>query len=144
MFMSIFFYCFSMILQTDSQVVIRLFTAKNVASPVIINSSTSLSNVDGFNNNITSQNYMIVHGWNSNGELPWVLEMKTKLFSADSANANVFTIDWRVGANTDIDYPQAIVNLEAAVTEVHTVIASLKEDIHFKNGLFNIHCIGHR
>jgi len=70
--------------------------------------------------------------------------MKTKLLAADSVNANVFVVDWRIGAGTGANYQQAVYNLETSVADVYRVLAKLKEYIQYKDGLFNIHCIGHR
>ncbi len=130
--------------QSSCQVVIRLYTVANPSSPIVVSDSTILSSVNGFNMNVNSQNYLIVHGFNSNGEVAWALDMKTKLLTADSANANVFVVDWRIGAGTGANYQQAVYNLETSVADVYGVLAKLKEYIQYKDGLLNIHCIGHR
>ena len=47
----------------NSQVVIRLYTATNPDTPVVINNLIDLSGVNGFNVKPSSRNYMIVHGF---------------------------------------------------------------------------------
>ncbi len=130
---------------TYSQVVIQLYTVKNPLTPINVTRTTVLSNIDGFNMNVNSQNYLIIHGLSGSGENEWILNMKTKLLSVDSANANVFVVDWRIGASPGfLGYQTAVDNLQTSAAETYNVFASLKEYVQYKNGLLNIHCIGHR
>ena len=33
--------------------------------------------------------------------------------------------------------------MESSVADVYNILAKLREYIHYKNGLLNIHCVGH-
>lgn len=89
------------LLKVNSQVTIRLYTAANPSSPIIVNEQTqTLTQVNGFHKTDKTTNYIIVHGFNSNGEVQWALKMKDRLLSVNGATANVLIIDWREGAGT--------------------------------------------
>lgn len=131
------------IISSNSTVVVRLYTAPNPSSPVIINEQSNLPLINGFCSTNLCSNYMIVHGFNSNGEVSWALKMKDKLLQVNTSS-NVFIVDWREGAGTGINYEQAaIVNMETSVAEVYKIFSGVKNYLSNSNSFFNVHCIGH-
>lgn len=130
------------ILTAQSSLVIRLYTQSLKTTATVINEATNLSLIPGYCTSPSCQNYVIIHGFNSNGEVKWALNMKNKLLDVDTTS-NVFIVDWREGAGTGLNYNQAVLNLEQQVLIAYTVLSPLRDYINFQNRLINIYCIGH-
>ena len=94
-------------------------------------------------------NYMIVHGYRSNAQKSWILNLTKELFKKNE-NTNVFVIDWS-SISSSINY--FAVGKEKKFYKVNSRMILLFDDLiksgyisneTVANGLqLNLHCIGH-
>ncbi|XP_070537996.1 inactive pancreatic lipase-related protein 1-like [Ptychodera flava] len=81
----------------------------------------------------------LIHGWISNWNTPWVLEMKDAFLNS-TEDLNVIAVDWGSGAWTI--YPQAVANTQMVGAEVDAFIRFL--DIEYGEYHHDrVHLIGH-
>ena len=91
--------------------------------------------------------YLIIHGFLSNGNKSWVLEMKDELFQLhnDTSLVNVFAVNWPAG-KLPTEYLKIVnENLPETVNELEAMIESLLDTQYLQRNqttLF-VHCIGH-
>jgi hypothetical protein len=91
--------------------------------------------------------YLIIHGFLSNGNKSWVLEMKDELFQLhnETSLVNVFAVNWPAG-KLPTEYLKIVnENLPETVNELEAMIESLLETQYLQRNqttLF-VHCIGH-
>lgn len=74
------------IIAVQSQLVIRLFTQTSPLVANNINATTTLATIPGYCTLPSCQNYVLTHGFNSNGEAEWIIAMKNKLLAVDNTS----------------------------------------------------------
>lgn len=74
------------ILAVQSQLVIRLFTQTSPLVASSINATTTLPTIPGYCTLSSCQNYVLTHGFNSNGVADWIIAMKNKLLAIDNTS----------------------------------------------------------
>jgi hypothetical protein len=88
-FLKLTFLLITQILSTKS-LVIRVYTQGSKLTPTEVNDFTNLSLIPGFCTSPSCQNYLIIHGFNSNGEVAWAIDMKNRLLNVDQTSNVTF------------------------------------------------------
>ena len=127
---------------------LNLFTYLQQDTAILLTQASNLSSIEGFcSSNRPGQkckNFLITHGFLSNGNVTWINNMKSNLFELYNLSANIFVIDWSNGSITGYDYEKAINNMETkSVLETYKVLKGISAQISSSNGLIDFHCIGH-
>jgi hypothetical protein len=95
-----------------------------------------------FNRNNTVK--IIIHGFNNNASLPWIMNMAKAILVKEKGNVNLITVDWGIGAALPF-YFNATANTRLVGVETCLVIKAIRKIFYgdtWSNKL-NIHCIGH-
>ncbi|KAL3867995.1 hypothetical protein ACJMK2_040835 [Sinanodonta woodiana] len=116
----------------------RLFTQKNGEDNMFqilnINDVTSITDSNFDHCRPTK---IVVHGFRSSAQIPWMTTMKTELLKA--GDFNVILVDWENGAN--YSYNQATVNTRVVGAVIAQMINLLKDQVEADPKDF--HIIGH-
>ena len=127
---------------------LNLFTYSQQDKAILLSQASNLSSFDGFctytRPGEKCKNFLITHGFLSNGNVTWINNMKANLFELYNSSVNIFVIDWSNGSITGYDYEKAINNMETkSVIETYKVLKGISAQISSSNGLIDFHCIGH-
>ncbi|KAL3868055.1 hypothetical protein ACJMK2_040893, partial [Sinanodonta woodiana] len=87
--------------------------------------------------NPSKETKMVVHGYISNGHVPWIMTMKNELLKA--GDFNVILVDWEKGAN--VTYNQATANCRVVGAEIANLITVL--EVLLGANAEHFHIIGH-
>ena len=105
----------------------------------------STSNFANSNYNQSLKTYLIIHGFLSDGNVTWLINMKEKLLSIE--DANVIAVDWKQGAALLVDGITSIFAYPPYITAARNVKIVGNKTAYFLNQAnINppyIHCIGH-
>ncbi|CAC5399111.1 PNLIP [Mytilus coruscus] len=120
----------------ELQIKLLLFTRnhKAVGQAVVYNDPQSVQQ-SGYDS--TKPLKVLIHGYMSQGDADWVINMKDALLQ--KGDFNVMTVDWRIGAHKI--YNQATANTRLVGAVIARMLNVLKDD--FGCDTNSIHIIGH-
>lgn len=112
----------------------KLYTRQNKKKPELLNNV--LLKVDWVPSHFDKavKTTLLIHGFNDNGEMQWILKIKDSILEKE--NANVVIVDWGVGAK-HMNYMIAASNTRTVGAYTGRLITAMVPD------LSSVHVIGH-